>query len=387
MFSWAEGACASLGKELCLSGTKLSSTPLYSLHKALGAHFAPFAGFDMALRFPDGVLAEHRAVRAQAGLFDVSHMGQAELVAAPNVMEAIFPMALSSLKAGAMRYGLLLADDGGIVDDVMIVRLGEEKFRIIVNASRRAEDYALITARLGDEGTLNPLPDLALLALQGPLAVSRLAPLFSGLEAMPFMTARQFEWQQVPVLVSRSGYTGEDGFELSLPADHAESLARLLLDGAGIVPAGLAARDSLRLEAGLCLYGEDMDCTIGAARAGLLWTIPKARREQGGFAGFDGFKQRVAEGETNYRRVGLMLEGARPARAGWKIHLPDGEGEAIGWISSACVAPTSPHPLAMGYVRREACQPDAMFFLKQGERGLPAKLHPLPFRPHNYYRG
>ncbi len=355
----------------------LRQTPLYSLHQEQGARFAPFAGYDMPVRFA-GTLAEHAHCRRAASLFDVSHMAQADLHAPPEAVENLLPAAASTMAQGEQRYTLLLNEQGGIRDDLMIVRRGENAFRLIVNAACRDKDFAVFAEKFA--GDFTPRPDLALLALQGPQAALTLNRLAKGAADMRFMTAAQMRVAEVDCLVSRSGYTGEDGYEISCAAREAESLARKLAAAPDVMPAGLAARDSLRLEAGLCLYGQDIDETTTPAEAMLMWTIPLARREQANFTGGKALQNH----KPQRQRIGLVSESKRPVRRGWKIINPE-SGKPAGEVSSGGVAPTSPMPFAMGYVFLPAPEKTLLLHPPAGA-DVPALRHKMPFYPHKYFR-
>lgn len=362
----------------------LLETPLAALHRELGARMVPFAGYAMPLHYPAGILAEHLQCRAAAALFDVSHMGQAELLGegAAAALEALTPADLQALRPGRQRYGLLMTEAGGIADDFMAARL-EDRLFLVVNASRKAADFALIAAALPAGVTLRPLPDRALVALQGPQAVAAVATLAPGIAALPFMGIGAFELAGTPALVSRSGYTGEDGVEISLPAERAEGLARALLALPGVQPAGLGARDSLRLEAGLCLYGSDLDETTSPVEADLAWTIGRRRRLAWDFRGAERVRAELAAGPSR-RRVGIRPEGRQPARAGTPIRAPD--GAPLGTVTSGGFGPSANAPLAMGYVAAAAAAAGTALELVVRGRPLPARVAPLPFIPHRYAR-
>ncbi len=331
-------------------------TPLHALHVELGARIAPFAGYAMPIQYGAGILAEHAQTRARAGLFDVSHMGQAWLEAKDHAtvaraLEALCPADIISLAPGRQRYTLLLNDSGGAIDDLMASRpLGAEgRLALIVNAARKAVDYAWLEARLPEGVKLTRRDERALIALQGPLAASVLARLGpgAGLEKMSFMSVSAARVAGFDVELSRSGYTGEDGYEVSLPAAEAEAFARTLLGEPEVAPIGLGARDTLRLEAGLCLYGHELDETIDPIEADLAWSIPKRRRLDGGFVGARRV-QAALSGGVGRKRVGLTLDGKAPAREGAEV--VDGEGRKIGLVTSGGFGPSVGKPIAMGYV-------------------------------------
>ena len=368
-------------------------TPLYALHIELGARVAPFAGYAMPIQYPAGILAEHLHTRAKAGLFDVSHMGQAwldgpdhETVA--RALEALCPADILGLAPGRQRYTQFLDDGGGTLDDLMVFRPrgADGRLGLIVNASRKAIDYAHLCKNLPSEVKLTPRDDAALIALQGPLAASTLARLApdSGVEDWPFMSVGPLTIGGVACEASRSGYTGEDGYEISLPARDAEAFARLLLAQDGVAPIGLGARDTLRLEAGLCLYGHELDETTDPIEAGLGWSVPKRRREGGGFPGAARVRAALSGGLTR-RRVGLRLEGRAPARDGAEI--VDASGSRIGVVTSGGFGPSVGAPIAMGYVEPAFAQVGATAGLVVRGKALPARVVALPFHPHAYHRG
>lgn len=363
----------------------LLETPLAALHRSLGGRMVPFAGYAMPVQYPAGIMAEHLHCRAGAALFDVSHMGQAELVGegAAAALEQLTPADVQGLKPGRQRYGLLMTMAGGIFDDFMVANLGDRLF-LVVNASRKAEDLALIEAALPAGVGLRPLPDRALVALQGPEAAAAIAPLAPDLGGMSFMAVRETSIAGIPAIVSRSGYTGEDGFEISVPADRAEALARALLERPGVQPAGLGARDSLRLEAGLCLYGNDIDETTSPVEAALTWTLGKRRRMAWDFPGAERVREELANGPKRLR-VGLRPEGRQPARAGTPVHAP-GSAEAAGEVTSGGFGPSVNGPVAMGYVARDLATDGTALELMVRGRALPARVAPLPFAPHRYAR-
>ena len=368
-------------------------TPLHALHVELGARMAPFAGYDMPIHYRMGVLAEHFHTRKHAGLFDVSHMGQALLEGANHATVAAFLETLCSadflgLAPGRQRYTQLLNDDGGIVDDIMVTRPpgADGALKLVVNASRKAVDMALIGARLPSTACLTPLGEAALIALQGPLAALTLARLAPGeeVETMPFMSARPARVAGFETFISRSGYTGEDGYEISLASTHAESLARILLAEPDVAPIGLGARDSLRLEAGLCLYGHELDETVDPVEAALSWSIQKRRRAEGGFPGAARIQAALADGPSRLR-VGVRPDGRAPAREGAEIVSQD--GAPIGVVTSGGFGPSVGAPIAMGYVERAYATVGTSINLMVRGKPLSARVAPLPFYPHAYYRG
>jgi aminomethyltransferase len=368
-------------------------TPLYPLHVELGARIAPFSGYDMPIQYPNGILAEHLHTRSQAGLFDVSHMGQAYLdgpdhETTARALEALCPADIVGLAPGRQRYTQLLNPDGGIIDDLMATRPPGANGRIalVVNAARKAVDFATLRAALPAGVALTIADDSALVALQGPAASSVLARLApgEGVETMAFMSSRPLLLDGFDVTVSRSGYTGEDGFEISLPAEDAMAFARRLLAETEVEPIGLGARDTLRLEAGLCLYGHELDETIDPIEAGLVWSIPKRRRAEGGFPGAARIQAALTDGPTR-RRVGLRVLGRAPAREGAEII--DISGEPIGRITSGGFGPTIGAPIAMGYVATAQAAVGTPVGLVVRGKPLPATVAALPFQPHAYYRG
>ena len=368
-------------------------TPLHALHVELGARMVPFAGYDMPIHYPAGVLAEHLHTRKFAGLFDVSHMGQALIEGADHAIVAAFletlcPSDFLNLAPGRQRYSQLLNDDGGIVDDLMVTRppSADGALRLVVNASRRAVDFALIGRRLPSGVRLTPLPEAALLALQGPLAASTLARLApqEGLEVMAFMTAGPARIAGFQTFVARSGYTGEDGYEISLASTDAESLARILLKETGVAPIGLGARDSLRLEAGLCLYGHELDETVDPVEAALSWSIQKRRRIEGGFPGAKRIQAALANGPSRLR-VGIRPDGRAPAREGTEIASRD--GRPIGVVTSGGFGPSVGGPIAMGFVGRAQAEIGTPVSLVVRGKPLSARVVALPFYPNAYYRG
>ncbi|MCB2100600.1 MAG: glycine cleavage system aminomethyltransferase GcvT [Rhodobacterales bacterium] len=364
--------------------SNLKTVPLDALHRQLGAKMVPFAGHAMPLQYK-GILAEHNHTRTKASLFDVSHMGQASLKGdgAAEALETLVPGELVGLPVGAMRYTQLTNDQGGIIDDLMVTKRRLDLF-LVVNASRKDVDLAHIRDRLAGRATLEELSDRALLALQGPAAAEVLTRLSPPVRHMDFMARETLTIADARCVVTRSGYTGEDGFEISVPAEAAEHLAALLLEEPEVEPAGLGARDSLRLEAGLCLYGSDIDETTTPVEAGLLWSIGKRRRTQGGFPGAAVIQRQIAEGPPR-RRVGLRPDGKAPARAHTEITTPD--GTPIGEVTSGGFGPTVGGPVAMGYVSADQAAPGTRVHLMVRGKALPAEVVKMPFTPHRYHRG
>ncbi|MBU8547119.1 glycine cleavage system aminomethyltransferase GcvT [Roseomonas sp. ROY-5-3] len=358
-------------------------TPLASLHRELGGRMVPFAGYAMPVQYPAGILTEHLHVRASAGLFDVSHMGQAELLGegAAAALEKLTPADVQGLKPGRQRYGVLMTETGGILDDFMVANRGDRLF-LVLNASRKHLDIPAIEAVLPSGVTLRPLPDRALIALQGPQAVAALATLAPGIATMKFMDFAEHSIAGVNCLVSRSGYTGEDGVEISVPAEQADMLAKALLALPGVQPAGLGARDSLRLEAGLCLYGNDLDETTSPVEANLVWTMGKRRRMAWDFQGAERCRAELDNGPSRLR-IGIQPEGRQPARG----HTPvQAGGQVVGEITSGGFGPSANAPVAMGYVARGAAADGTALELMVRGKALPGRVAALPFIPHRYAR-
>ena len=371
----------------------LLRTPLHARHVALGARMVPFAGYDMPVQYPTGILAEHLWTRENAGLFDVSHMGQAFLIGPDHettarALEALAPADFVGLKPGQQRYSQLLNDEGGILDDFMVARSPDPTedgmLALVVNAACKEQDYAHIAARLPKTVRLLRADHRALLALQGPKAAEVLARHCPDTADMSFMTVRTTRFDGIPVNVSRSGYTGEDGYEISVANEHAEEIAAVLLRAPEVKPIGLGARDSLRLEAGLCLYGHDIDTATSPVEAALVWSVQKRRREEGGFPGADRIRRELAEGVAR-RRVGILPEGKAPAREGTEI--ADAEGRVIGTVTSGGFGPSIGGPVAMGYVETSFAEVDTAVQLMVRGKALPARIVPMPFVPQRYYRG
>jgi aminomethyltransferase len=364
---------------------ELSRTPLHALHRELGGKMVAFAGYDMPVQYPRGILAEHQQTRERAGLFDVSHMGQANLHgedAAP-ALETLVPADIISLAPGQMRYTQLLNEQGGILDDLMVTNTGSH-LSLVVNAACKAQDLAHIETRLAGRATLERLDDRALLALQGPQAGAVLARLAPASTDLVFMTWAAMAVANSACTVSRSGYTGEDGFEISVPAADAAALARTLLAEDEVEAIGLGARDSLRLEAGLCLYGHDIDETTTPIEAVLAWSIAKRRREGGGFPGAEVIRRQLADGVAR-KRVGIRPDGRAPAREG--ADVVDGDGRRVGHLTSGGFGPSLGGPLAMGYVETAFARTDTAVGLVVRGKTLPARVVKTPFVPQRYYRG
>jgi aminomethyltransferase len=374
------------------STSNLQRTPLYELHVSLGAKMVPFAGYEMPVQYPAGILREHLHTREKAGLFDVSHMGQAVLAGPDHettaaALEALVPADIQGLAPGRQRYTQLLTDDGGIIDDLMVTRSASAddggSLMLVVNASRKEVDFAHIAERLPDDVSLQPQPERALLALQGPAAKDVLAKLSDVAAGLKFMAAASGKVGEFDCHISRSGYTGEDGFEISVAANRVEKLARLLLAQDGVQPIGLGARDSLRLEAGLCLYGHDIDETTSPVEAGLAWSIQKRRRGEGGFPGAARIQYELTSGPSRVR-VGIKPDGRAPAREGTQIFAM--LGDPIGAITSGGFGPSVNGPVAMGYVQAAYAEPGTPVNLIVRGKALSASVVALPFVAHRYAR-
>ena len=383
----------------------LATTPLHGEHVAAKARMVPFAGYDMPVQYALGVLREHQWTRAHAGLFDVSHMGQAVLRASgtatgegahrtvAQALETLVPAALVELAPGAIRYSQLLDETGGILDDLMISRPAEAsrqgELDLVVNASRKADDFALLRARLAGRATLEVLEDRALLALQGPSAEAVLEALMPGAAALRFMTSARLLWEGGSVGVARSGYTGEDGYEISVPAVRAVALWRRLAASGEVQPVGLGARDSLRLEAGLCLYGSDIDPTTSPVEAALAWSIQKVRRQGGARAGgFPGAARVLAEltAGPSRSRVGLRPEGKAPVRGGARLFATESAGDAVGVVTSGGFGPSVDAPVAMGYLPAALAVAGARVWAEVRGSRLPVVVCSLPFITPGYKR-
>ena len=390
--------------------TPLLTTPLNALHLELGARMVPFAGYSMPVQYPAGLMAEHHHTRNAAGLFDVSHMGQLRLVGADAAaaFESLMPVDVLGLPVGKQRYGLLLTDEGTIIDDLMFVncgtpsalpggsdphatgeRGGQEIF-VIVNGACKAGDIAHIQSRIGQRCNVIPMPERALLALQGPLAVAALTRLVPGVEQLVFMTGSAFGWAGAELFITRSGYTGEDGFEISVPNDSAEALARALLAQPEVKPVGLGARNSLRLEAGLCLYGNDIDTTTTPVEAALNWAMQKVRRLGGARAGgFPGAGTVLAQLDGAMRlkrqRVGLVAKERVPVREPAKLENMD--GKTIGEVTSGLLSPTLNQPIALAYVEPDYAIAGTEVFAMVRGKPVPMIVTPTPFVPNRYHRG
>jgi aminomethyltransferase len=375
--------------------TSLKRTPLHALHIARGGKMVPFAGYDMPVQFSTGVLREHLHTRCSAGLFDVSHMGQIALHAksgkvedAALALERLVPQDILGVAPGRQRYAQFTTAEGGILDDLMVANFGKHLF-LVVNAACKAADEAHLRSRLSDVCVIEPLSDRALIALQGPKAESVLAKLGAEAPAMRFMDAGPRSVSGIDCFVSRSGYTGEDGFEISVPAEQTERLATTLLGNSEVLPIGLGARDSLRLEAGLCLYGHDIDTTTTPVEGALEWSIQKSRRHggarAGGFPGADVILSQLEKG-TPRRRVGLRPESRAPVREGAPLFADSASSEQIGAVTSGGFGPSINAPVAMGYLPASHAVSGGLVFAELRGQRLPLRIAPMPFVPNTYKR-
>ena len=374
-----------------MSTETLLKTPLHALHLELGARMVPFAGYDMPVQYPLGVMKEHQHTREQAGLFDVSHMGQIRLTGAnaAKALETLVPVDIIDLPVGMQRYAMFTNEQGGILDDLMVANLGNDELFLVVNAACKDQDLAHLRQHIGEHCQIEPLfEERALLALQGPAAVKVLARLAPEVTKMTFMQFAPLRLLGVECYVSRSGYTGEDGFEISVPAANAESLARSLLAETEVAAIGLGARDSLRLEAGLCLYGHDMNSETTPIEASLLWAISKVRRADGaragGFPGADRIFTQQQAGISR-KRVGLLPQERTPVREGAEI--VDDHGTVIGTVCSGGFGPSLGGPLAMGYLDTAFTALDSEVSALVRGKKVPLRVSKMPFVPQRYYRG
>lgn len=372
----------------------LRETPLAGFHAAHGARMVPFAGYSMPVHYKDGIMKEHQATRESAGLFDVSHMGQivlrpksGQIADAARALEDLVPADIAALKPGRQRYTQFTADEGGIIDDFMAVNAGDHLF-LVVNAACKEEDEAHLRQHLSDQCDIEVLRDRALIAIQGPQAEKALASLAPGVKDMRFMDWGVFQILGADAFVSRSGYTGEDGYEVSVPASIAEDLANALVE-AGAAPVGLGARDSLRLEAGLCLYGNDIDKTTTPVEAGLAWSIQKTRRQggerEGGFPGAPIILDQIESG-TKRLRAGLKPDGRAPVRAGASLYADETSSTVIGTVTSGGFGPSVGCPVAIGYVPSDKAREGAGVFAEVRGKRLPMSVAPLPFFVKSYKR-
>ena len=375
--------------------TSLKRTPLHALHVASGGKMVPFAGYDMPVQYTTGVLREHLHTRQAAGLFDVSHMGQIALRAKSGkvedtalALERLVPQDILGLAPGRQRYAQFTNGAGGLLDDLMVANFGSHLF-LVVNAACKALDEAHLRANLSETCVIEPLPDRALIALQGPKASSVLAKFCADAASMRFMDSGPRSVDGLDCFVSRSGYTGEDGFEISIPADHAERLAKALLGDSDVLPIGLGARDSLRLEAGLCLYGHDIDTTTTPVEGGLEWSIQKSRRHggarAGGFPGADKILSQLEQGAPR-RRVGLRPEGRAPVREGAPLFADAASSLQIGAVTSGGFGPSINTPVAMGYLPASHTAIGGLVFAELRGQRLPLRVAAMPFVPNTYKR-
>ncbi|MGM0703930.1 MAG: glycine cleavage system aminomethyltransferase GcvT [Pseudomonadota bacterium] len=369
--------------------SELKRTPLHGLHEELGGKMVPFAGYAMPVQYPLGVKKEHEQTRTACGLFDVSHMGQV-LLHGPRpaeALETLVPADLVGLAEGMQRYALFTSQDGGILDDLMVVNAGDHLY-LVVNAACKDQDIALLQTGLDDSYRVEVL-DRGLLALQGPDAAKVMQRLCPEACEMVFMQHGHFAIEGIPVWISRSGYTGEDGFEISVPAEQSEALARCLLAEPEVEPIGLGARDSLRLEAGLCLYGHDIDTQTTPVEAGLIWAIGKPRRRggerPGGFPGADLILHQVDAKDHQRKRVGLLGEGRAPVREGADLY--DADDHHVGRVTSGGFGPSVGKPVAMGYVAIDQAAPETTVYAEVRGKRLPMTVTKMPFVTPGYYRG
>ena len=368
----------------------LKITPLNALHKSLGGKMVEFAGYEMPVQFPLGVLKEHIHTREKAGLFDVSHMGQAVIVGADHTsaartLETLVPGEIQKLGIGRQRLTVLLNDDGGILDDLMVSRpVTDGRLNIVVNGACKDADYAYLDQRLPENAKLERFDNRGLLALQGPKASEVLTKHAPAAAQLKFMSFAEMAIGDITAVVTRGGYTGEDGYEISTWQEDTEKLAKLLLDDPDVEPIGLGARDSLRLEAGMCLYGHDLTPDISPVEGNIAFTIGKRRREEGGFAGAERILHELKDGPSQLR-VGILPEGRAPAREGAEVQSTD--GITIGKVTSGGFGPTVGRPVAMGYVDLKYAETGTNVQLMVRGKALPARIADMPFTPHHYYRG
>ncbi|WP_027857618.1 glycine cleavage system aminomethyltransferase GcvT [Marinobacterium jannaschii] len=369
---------------------ELNRTPLYDLHVELGAKMVPFAGYDMPVQYPLGVKKEHLHTRDASGLFDVSHMGQVKLTGAnaAAALEKLVPVDIIDLPVGKQRYALFTNEDGGIMDDLMVTNYGDWIY-VVVNAACKEQDIAHMRANLGEGVELEELDDRALIAIQGPKTAEALSRIQPAVADLVFMDSRIIEIDGVECFVSRSGYTGEDGYEISIPASETERLTRLFLEQPEIEAIGLGARDSLRLESGLCLYGHDIDTTTTPLEGSLIWAISKCRRADGeragGFPGAEKILGQIANKDWTRKRVGLLGEGRAPVREGTELF--DAEGNKIGVVTSGTFGPTIGAPVAMGYVETAFSPLETVVYAEVRGKKLPMTVSRAPFIEQRYYRG
>jgi aminomethyltransferase len=378
-------------RENTMLSTALQATPLHALHLELGAKMVPFAGYSMPVSYPLGIIKEHRQCRESAALFDVSHMGQVRLsgAQAAQALETLVPMDVQGMAVGQQRYAFFTNANGGLLDDLMITRFGvEHEWLLIVNAACKEADVKYLVTHIGHCCQITQLPERALLALQGPQAVDALARLNPAVSGLSFMTGMPAALAGTECFVTRSGYTGDDGFEISVPASHAEALARQLLSQPEVGPAGLGARDTLRLEAGLCLYGHDITPTTTPVEAGLTWAIQKVRRaggaRHGGYPGAGVIDGQMATGPA-IKRVGLVGLERVPVREGALV--VDAHGHRLGHVTSGTLAPTVGQPIAMAYLAANHALPNHEVYAEVRGKRQPMRVTAMPFTPHHYFRG
>ena len=377
--------------------TSLLTTPLNALHIELGAKMVPFAGYSMPVQYPMGLMAEHAHTRTAAGLFDVSHMGQLVLrgKGAAMAFESLMPVDVMDLAVGKQRYGLLTTDEGTIIDDLMFINKGSDEIFVIVNGACKAGDIAHMQSKMGQRCEIITLPTQGLLALQGPQAVNALQRVVPGVDQLVFMMGGAFPWNGADLFITRSGYTGEDGFEISVPSENTDALACALLAQPEVKPIGLGARNSLRLEAGLCLYGQDIDTTTSPLEAGLAWAIQKVRRgggaRAGGFPGASKIMAACADAsglvaqKPTRKRVGLIAQERVPVREG--VALCTTDGRIVGKVTSGLLGPTINVPIAMGYVPTELSANGTLLHAMVRGKPVPMIVSSMPFVPNRYYRG
>ena len=372
-----------------MSATELLKTPLYALHLELGAKMVSFAGYDMPVNYPGGIIAEHKQCRQSAALFDVSHMGQLRLTGddAARALESLVPVDVVDLAPGKQRYAFFTNSNGGILDDLMITRREDDLF-VVVNAACKDADIRHLRTHISHRCHVQPLPDRGLLAVQGPKAVTAMSRMNAGLSKLTFMSGGQFTLAGIDCFVTRSGYTGEDGYEISVPADECEALARAILAQPEVKPAGLGARDTLRLEAGLCLYGHDINETTTPVEAALTWAIQKVRRHggarAGGYPGASAIEGQFTTGAV-IKRAGLLGLERVPVREGARI--VDAKGHGLGHVTSGTLSPSVNQPIAMAYLAANHALPNHEVYAEVRGKRQPMRVAPMPFSPHRYFRG
>lgn len=366
---------------------ELQRTALYQLHMELGAKMVPFAGYLMPVQYPAGIITEHHHTRNKASLFDVSHMGQVKITGKPvaqlaRLLEKLVPSDISALQVGRQRYTVFTNGQGGIEDDLIVANLGDNLY-LVVNAANKHADYEMLQKKLGADCQVTMLQNMSLLALQGPIAADILQRLGADLRRLPFMGCQHVELASIPCFVARSGYTGEDGFEIAVANKSALTLAKLLLNFEHVKPAGLGARDTLRLEAGLCLHGQDITSLTTPVQAGLEWVISKNRRQAQGFQGSSVILEQLTKG-TQDKLVGLKLSGRLPARQGSPVL--DQQGQIIGTVTSGTFSPTLEQPIALGYINQAFSKSDQEVIVQVRDQKITAIVTKLPFVSHRYYR-